>query len=205
VIEALQFFLVSGLTLGASIFTRMIGVVAGTALGEMFARTSLWPLLYLLGPLMPVTIPIYTTLLAAVTWWGKGPLLSVDQGINRLQEISFMPFYYHYYTSESAAMASLLGITAMFLPIGAQYWTWRVMTIREFAARGALQAALLSTAIAAGLESGKLFLRGARPDPTNVIIAAAAAAVGFIIVSICANPSLSYTAPANDIAANESS
>jgi VanZ family protein len=203
-IESLQFFLVSGVTLGASVFTRIIGVTGGALVGEMLAQTSLWPLLYFFGPLMPLTLVVYMALLAAVTWVGKGPLLNVDQGLNRLHEIYFMPFYYHYYTTESAAMTSLIGIAVMFFPVGALFWVWRITRIREFAARGALQVALLSAAISGGLEIGKLFLGGARPDPTNVLIAAAAGAAGFLALSICTNASLKITASSEDVSLNES-
>jgi VanZ family protein len=203
-IESMQFFLVSGMTLGASVFTRVIGVAGGALLGEMLAQTSLWPLLYFFGPFMPLTLVVYTALLAGVTWIGKGPLLNADQGLNRLHEIYFMPFYYHYYTTESAAMTSLIGIAVMFFPVGGQFWMWRITHIREFAARGALQVALLSAVISAGLEIGKLFLGGARPDPTNVLIASAAGAAGFLALSICTNASLKLTLPSDDVSHNES-
>jgi glycopeptide antibiotics resistance protein len=203
-IEGLQFFLVSGVTLGASVFTRVIGVAGGALFGEMLAQSSLWPLLYFFGPLMPLTLVIYTALIAAVTWMGKGPLLNADQGLNRLHEIYFMPFYYHYYTTESAAMTSLIGIMAMFFPIGALYWVWRITRIREFAARGALLVFFLSAVISAGLEFGKLFLTGSRPDPTNVLIAAVAGAAGFLALSVFTNASLQVTLPSEDAPLNES-
>jgi VanZ family protein len=202
-IESLQFFLVSGVTLGASVLTRVVGMTAGAIVGEMSAQSTLWPLLYLLGPLMPIAIVLYTSLLAAVTWLGKGPVLSVDQGLNRLAEIYFMPFYYHYYTSESAAMTSLLGIVAMFFPVGAMFWIWRITRIREFAARGAIQVGFLSALIATILEIGKLFLGGARPDPTNVIIASSAAIAGFVVLSICTKASLDSSAATDDAPVHE--
>ncbi|HYA28054.1 MAG TPA: VanZ family protein, partial [Acidobacteriota bacterium] len=202
-IEGLQFFLVSGVTLGASVFTRVVGMVAGAVVGEMSAQSTFWPMLYLLGPPMPIAILLYTALLSAVTWLGKGPVLSLDQGLNRLPEIYFMPFYYHYYTSESAAMTSLLGIVAMFFPIGVLYWIWRITRIREFAGRGAIQVGFLGASIGAILEIGKLFLKAARPDPTNVIIASAAAVAGFVVLSICTKASLNSTLAADDAPVDE--
>jgi hypothetical protein len=204
VIESLQFFLASGVTLVASVFTRIAGVAGGAAAGELLRRTSPWPLLYLLAPWMPLTGVLYAALLFAVTLLGKGPVLSVDQGLGRLNEIYFMPFYYHYYTSESAAMTSLIGVASMFLPIGILFWIWRVVRIREFVARGAVQAGILSALLAALLETGKLFFRGARPDPTNVIIAATAAAVAFVVVSLCSHASLNFAPPTDDLSPHES-
>jgi hypothetical protein len=153
---------------------------------------------------MPLAGVIYIALLFAVTLAGKGPMLSINQGLERLNEIYFLPFYYHYYTTESVAMTSLISVTSMFLPIGVMFWVWRVVRIREFVGRGAFQAALLSGLIAALAEAGKLFFRGTRPDPTNVIIAAAAGAIGFVVISICTHASLNFISPADDVSAHES-
>ncbi len=204
-IEGLQFFLASGVTLVASVLTRIAGVAGGAAAGELLRRTSPWPVLYLLAPWMPVTGVLYLAFLFAVTLLGKGPVLSLDRGLGRLNEIYFMPFYYHYYTSESAAMTSLIGVASMFLPIGIIFWLWRVVRIREFVARGAVQVGLLSALLAALLETGKLFFRGARPDPTNVIIASTAAAVAFVVVSLCTHASLNFAVPTDDVSAHEPS
>lgn len=190
VIETLQFFLVSGLSLGVSVVTRVIGVMIGAAAGENLKRKSLWPLLYLVSPFVPIVSVGYVFLLAAVAWGGKKPILTLEQGLNRLNEISFMPFYYHYYTSESVAMTSLLAVAIMFLPVGVQYWIWRVTRLREFVARGTINAIFLGGIISAGIEFGKLFFGSARPDPTNVFIGALAAGAGFVCASICTQSSL---------------
>jgi hypothetical protein len=186
------------------VLTRVVGVASGTAIGVWLTRASPWPLLYLFAPWTPVIGLGYVGLLFAVNLRGKGPVLSVDRGLARLGEIYFMPFYYHYYTSESAAMTSLLGVVSMFVPIGILFWVWRVVRIREFVGRGAFQVALLGALLAASLETGKLFFRGARPDPTNVIIAGAAAAITFAIVSLCTHASLTFASPADDLAAHGS-
>jgi len=194
-IETLQLFLVSGATLGASVLTRVAGVVAGAAAGELLSRTSLWPLLYLLRPFMPLAGAVYVLLLALLVSTGKGPLLGAAQGLRRLTEIRFMPFYYHYYTTESAAMASLFGAASMFLPVGILFWIWRVTHMREFIGRGALGAAVWGGAVAVCLETLKLFLEAARPDPTNVLIGSLAAAAGFLGTSLCTRTSLNLVLP----------
>ena len=189
VIETLQFFLVSGLSLGASVVMRIIGVMIGAAAGEKLKR-SLWPLLYLVSPFVPIISAGYVILLAAVAWLGKKPILTFEQGLKRLDEISFMPFFYHYYTSESAAMTSLFAVVIMFFPMGVQYWIWRVTRLRDFVARGTINATFLGGIVSAGIEFGKLFFGSARPDPTNVFIGALAAGAGFICTSICTQSSL---------------
>ena len=203
-IETLQFFLVSGTTMGASIFTRISGVAVGAGLGSMLRKSSLWPMLYLLRPLMPIIGIVYTFLLVAVSWLGKGPLLSLDDGLKRSSEIYFMPFYYHYYTTESAAMTSLLAAVAMYLPIGFQFWIWRVTQMREFAMRGATQAGFVAALVAFGIELSKLFLGGARPDPTNILIGGVSAAVGFLGLSMCTKASLNLDTANGNFVADQS-
>jgi len=189
-IELLQLFLVSGITLGVSVITRVVGVASGAAVGYLLRRNSLWPVLYLIRPMMPVTGVLYVLLLIAVVTVGKGPMLPFEQAIRRLNEISYMPFFYHYYTSESAAMTSLIGVAAMFFPIGVQYWVWRITQLREFIARGAINAGVLGWIVGSGLELGKLFFASARPDPTNVMIGSLGAVAGFLAVSLCTKMSL---------------
>lgn len=193
-IETMQFFLASGITLGASVFTRVAGVVAGAIAGYLLKRHSLWPLLYLVRPIIPVTGILYVLLLIAVVTMGKGPMLTTEQGMRRLSEISFMPFYYHYYTSESAAMTSLLGVAAMFFPLGVQYWIWRITQLREFIARGAFNAGVIGWTVGSGLEICKLFFAGARPDPTNVLIATMAVVGGFLSLAISTRATLNFPA-----------
>jgi hypothetical protein len=154
---------------------------------------------------MPLAGVIYVALLFAVTLAGRGPMLSFNEGLERLNEIYFLPFYYHYYTTESAAMTSLISVTSMFLPIGVMFWVWRVVRMREFVARGAFQAALLTGLTAALVASGKLFFRGSRPDPTDVIIAGAAGVIGFVVMSICTHASLNFASSADDVSSHESS
>src|SRR5262249_28403295 len=93
-----------------------------------------------------------------------------------LRSVRWLPFYYHYFTSEQAAVASLLKIAASYGPVGAFFWAVRSRTA-ELAGKSrslgwsGLTAALLAT----GMEAGGLITSGLRPDPTNVLIAAAAA------------------------------
>src|SRR6185436_5040962 len=176
----------------ASVFTRVVGVAGGAAAGETLKRISLWPLLYFLRPFMPLAGAGYVLVLAAVTWLGKGPLLGFHEGISRLSEIRFMLLYYHYYTSESAAVTSLFAVAVMFFPIGILYWIWRVTFMREFVLRGAIKAASMGAAVSVGIELGKLFLNGARPDPTNVLIAAMSATAGFLAASLFTKAKLNF-------------
>ena len=202
-IESLQFFLASGVSLATSVLTRVVGVAGGAAAGELLRRVHPWPLLYLFAPWVPFAAACYIALLFAVNFSGNGPLLNFHQGLDRLSEIYFMPFYYHYYTSESVAVNSVISVSIMFFPSGILFWVRRVVRIREFVARGAFQAGLASALLAVLLESGKLFFRATRPDPTNVIIAAAAGAMGYLVISTCTRASLNVALPTEDPAASQ--
>jgi hypothetical protein len=76
--------------------------------------------------------------------------------------------------------------------------------MREFVARGALQAGFLSALIAVGIETGKLFFVEARPDPTDVLIAAASAASGFILLSMGTKAILNVDFTEQDIITDDS-
>jgi hypothetical protein len=140
--------------------------------------------------MIPLTFAAYLLFLAIVNWLNKGPVLSLEAALQRMSEIRLIPFYYHYYTTESAAMSSLFAVVIMFVPIGIQYWIWRVTRLREFLTRGAINAGLIGGAISMALEFGKLFFGGARPDPTNVLIGAMAAGTAFLGASVCTKSSL---------------
>ena len=93
----------------------------------------------------------------------------------KLAQVRFLPFYYHYFTTETQAMHSLLIHAGAYAPIGALVWLFS--DIRRVS-RGAVWAsAIAGFAVAAGMEALKLFLHGRKPDPTDALIAAAAAAI----------------------------
>ncbi len=204
-IESLQLLLASGVSLGVSVLTRILGVATGAAAGEVLKGVRPWPLLYLLAPWVPLGGTLYVALLFAVTLSGKGPLLSLNQGLDRVSEIYFMPFYYHYYTTEAAALASVISVTGMFLPLGILFWVWRVVRMRVFVARGAIQAGFCAASVSALLESSKLIFRSTHPDPTDVMIAAAAAFAGYVIMSVCTRASLDFSLPPDNVSAKHPS
>ena len=236
-IEALQFFLVSGITQGASVLTRVIGVVLGAEIfravtergaprpygrgtshtlrraepSEAYpppprlrtvpsshSSTGLHPWLSAkegkldfsapcLRPLILLGGLLYITLLTILMWSGKGSWLRVDEGFRRLTEINLLPFYYHYYTSEPLAMFSLTVHSALFFPVGVGYWVWSFASENHSSIAGVIVPAFLGGVIAMVVEAGKLFLTRAHPDPTDVLIGAAAAVAGYIVTARCAN------------------
>jgi len=170
-IELLQLLLVSGISQGASVLVRALGVMLG--LRHAAGAVALINDLERQRPALArwsnrLALPYLLTLILLEGWF-SGPVLDWTSAWARLvYEIRFMPFYYHYYTTEARALFSLASVGLLFAPLGLWAWahwlSWR-------------RAAVLTGLLAAVVELGKLFFVPARPDPTNVWIAMAAAAL----------------------------
>ena len=72
----------------------------------------------------------------------------------------------HYYTTEAKALFSLASVSLMYSPIGLLIWSIRGSPSGAF---------FLALVVASFIETGKLFLQGLHPDPTNVLLGAVAA------------------------------
>ena len=165
-IEGAQLLLASGVCQGVSVLTRALGWAAGAALmgwqdlphaetvRAMLRRASL-PL----GAL-------HAALLALSAGWPQAPWLPLDRAWQRLLgDVNFVPLYYHYFSSESHALVSLMLVAASYAPLGLLGWAWHLQP-----GVTAWCAALL-----AGVnEAGRLMVAETRPDPSNLLIAAAA-------------------------------
>lgn len=169
-LEVCQWFMASGVSQGISVFSRGLGWVGGALLGVLVAawtttewRTSIRRLT------VPVLMLCLAVALAKAGWWG-GPWRSVDEALFRVfgGEIRFLPLYYHYYTSEGAAVQSVVPVLLLFAPLGVLCWAWR---------RSAWWGAGLAALVALVAETGRLLAVDGRPDPSNVWIAAMSAFV----------------------------
>ncbi|PWB59903.1 MAG: hypothetical protein C3F18_00525 [Nitrosomonadales bacterium] len=101
--------------------------------------------------------------------------------------IHFLPFYYHYYTTEQAALLSLASVCLMYAPIGILAWaSWNPPGL----------AMLLAALIAGFMETSKLFLETLHPDPTNLLIAGFSAwATAKLAMRLASAPAMSAGAP----------
>lgn len=161
-IETIQFFIVSGISQGLSLLTRAAGMSLGALLWRHRAR---------LGPqrlmsefrrfVLPASL-LYLIALTAVSGWFEHRWLSIGFAMKALDEVHFLPFYYHYYTTEQAALLSLTSICLLYAPIGILTW----------ASANPPGMAMFAAPLTAGcIETSKLFLEGLHPDPTNLLIA----------------------------------
>ncbi|MEN3349734.1 MAG: hypothetical protein V7632_3369, partial [Bradyrhizobium sp.] len=164
-IELAQLFMVSGVSQGLSVVTRIAGVVLGVLLWEQSGRWSLASLSGVLRRYAPWLGAAYLLALLQVNHWfsARWQLAIAAQ---KLHDLRFLPFYYHYYTTEMAALASLLTVTLLYAPIAVGGWALRWSRTATVG---------LACAAAGAVELGKLFIQLGHPDPTNLVIAGAAA------------------------------
>lgn len=163
-IEIGQIFIASGVSQGVSVFSRAAGTGLGAWLGAGWRKGSLamardWLSRHLLWLLLP-----YLALVAFASSWFSHAWQGWDHASRSWDELRFLPFYYHYFTTEAAALVSLGSVVVIYAPLAVIAWASMV---------GAGGAAILAMMAALVFETGKLFLGGIHPDPTNVLLAGA--------------------------------
>lgn len=174
-IEGVQVFLASGVAQGLSIVTRMAGMGMGTLLCGWAAKQPLATWRKFLRPAVFLSIAPYIVLVLGINGWFTGGWLTTETALAKLADTHFLPLYYFYYTTETAALVSLLSNIGSYLPIGVLYWLYSCR------APGATKAHWLTVGLTAALfailiETGKLFLADKHADPSDILIAFIAAA-----------------------------
>jgi len=166
-IEALQLAVASGQSQGVSVLTRSLGFTLGALAWRHHPAASPEGLR---AAVRHWTTPILLALLPLLVLYNgawRGPWLTLEQALRRLhKDISFIPFFYHYYTTEMHALISLVAVSLSYAPLGLLGWAWHVKP-----GVVAMMALLLSLV----MEASKLVAEGTHPDPSNLWISAAAA------------------------------
>ncbi|MCX7893887.1 MAG: VanZ family protein [Burkholderiales bacterium] len=171
-IEVAQVFLVSGVSQGVSILARGVGAVWGLAFlrmagGDFITRHA--------GALRRIALAAavpYVLLVLALNGAFTNKWEPQWVALEKLRELRWLPFYYHYFTTETEAMQSLLANAGAYAPVGILFW---LLGLGQRGPRGRWPAAAAAAALALAVETMKLFLLGKRPDPTNILIAAGSA------------------------------
>ena len=165
-IEIAQLFTATGVSQGLSILTRTAGVACGHYLWRHSTNASPGAFAaFIRRHALLLILPYFLTLLFANGWFTYR-WRGLEHATAALENLHFLPFYYHYFTSEARALFSLASVCFMYFPIGILIWALRGSQGFAF-----LVAGLLSVIV----EAGKLFLLGSHPDPTNVLLAGMAA------------------------------
>lgn len=180
-IELGQWFIASGVSQGVSVLSRALGWMLGAWLWN---QRAVWGVLAWRDTLRRLAWPLfvlYSIALMALNGWFSSAWRAPDEAAARFLrgEVSFVPFFYHYYTSEAVALQSLLSTALLYVPIGLLCWG------RRLPARVAAWCAAIMAIV---MEAGKLFPEGTRPDPTNVGIAALASALVVLLVQRATTP-----------------
>lgn len=167
VIESTQYLLISGVSQGASVLTRLVGFSLGVWLFARRQSVTVPGVQASIRRYVLLAAALYLPILAGLSGWFSSPWRDVPAAVRRLAtDVNFTPFFYHYYTTEAQALFSLSSVSLLYAPVGLMVWAlgWH-----------AAMALILAALLAAGIEAGKLFPTGIRPDPTNIWIGAVAA------------------------------
>jgi len=191
-IETAQFFTYSGLSQGLSLITRALGCWLGAVLWRRRAGYGEGRVAAIIRRLTLPLMPVYLIAVLALNGWFSRQWQDLDGAIAAFPEVHFLPFYYHYFTTEAHALSSLISVAALYAPIGIAVWAF---------GRSPRLAAFLAFLLGLGVETSRLFLVGAHPDPTNILIAGAAAWFATALVtqltrSLRAEQGDGYAAPA---------
>ena len=174
VLEIAHLFEFSQQTDAASVGAAAIGAMGGNIFAhslDRYVRSSKsW-----LRQLAIVATPFYLAILPVAYGW-KFSHVGREQIEQTLATTRWLPFYYHYFTSEGNALASVVEIFASFAPLGLLTWAVRYQPNQPAAhIRSLAPVALTALLLSIILETGGLITAGHRPDPTNVLIAVVAA------------------------------
>ncbi|TAK91092.1 MAG: VanZ family protein [Burkholderiaceae bacterium] len=183
-IEILQLTIATGISQGASAGAKALGVLLGVWLIQLIGRFDWrWARSYTKAMLALGTVP-YLLALAWLNHWLDGPWTEPAKGWERLAEMRFLPFYYHYFTTETVALLSLLFQAGIYFPVGVGLWFWRWTEAANPPERALVWPALAAGILASVVETGKLFIAHTHADPTNIWIAAVAASAAYALLDL---------------------
>ncbi|RMF07751.1 MAG: hypothetical protein D6763_11545 [Alphaproteobacteria bacterium] len=179
--EVVQFFVKTGQSTLLAAVTRSVGVLVGWWLIAVLRQLAQRGVVnetrarFAIKLLTLIALPFYGLLLIALDGWQKGSPIGFGQAVERLLEINWLPFYYHYQGDEVSTLVSALSTVALYLPAGIAVWVLRGIAVRRPVAG---TAALAAVCLSAGVEFGGLLFAGLRPDPTNLWLAGMGGALG---------------------------
>ena len=180
-IEVIQLFLVSGIAQGLSIVTRVTGMGLGEKIYTLISQQKRLVIPIATRKYITIGFFPYLLALAGINGWSLSNKLA-DNPLEKLTSIHWLPFYYHYYTTETIALTSLLSVFFMYMPIGLGLWLWNKASITDKRQSKNITAGFLAMSLSLIIETSKLFLTDKHPDPTNLLISFASA---YLTYSLC--------------------
>ena len=174
-LEALHWFEHSAQTDAGNVVVAMVGAALGNKIARVknlhrlpstkWVKRTAW-----------LVLPLYVAVLPVLRGWHLSHA-SREQIEATLVSVNWLPFYYSWFVSESQALASTMNVAASFAPVGALVWAMRSQPSEQAGSARSIAPGVLTALLLSGLmEVGGLITTGHRPDPTNLLIAIAAAA-----------------------------
>jgi VanZ family protein len=170
----LQLFILSAVPMLISLIYRLVGVVIGVRLMTALRGKDLRKRHYQFSRYVPIAIPIYILLVMFVNGLLTSEWGTFDQGWDAMDGRQFLPFWNSYIVTKARATESFVVMSLIYAPIGIMVWLRR-----GFWSSGGKFSAFLAFLLASLMEFGRLMKPGLRPDITDAVIAAVAAAVAF--------------------------
>lgn len=173
-VTILQLFVLGADPFLVALIYRTIGAVLGVLFLQRLKGKDLRKRHYYFSRYLPFALPIYLILVMFVSGLLTSQWTTFDEAANALEPRQFLPFWNFYIVSKARATESLVVGLFMFAPIGVMVWLRR-----GFWSSGAVFSAFLAFSLSMLMEIGRLMKPGLRPDFSDPIIAALAAAVAF--------------------------
>jgi len=175
-IELAQFFEYSGNSTLTSALVKTLGVYVGLRLGAVITYDRFLHLVGVYKARFLLFWPLYVSFALFIKGWSLIPEFDVSAIAHIMSEVSFIPFYYHYFTTEMAAFKSALLQVALVSPLVLHWWSVDKMAIVEHCLLTPQQWKRLprrmwiGAALALCVEVGGLLWSSLRPDFTNILI-----------------------------------
>jgi glycopeptide antibiotics resistance protein len=173
----LTLFVLSARPFAFSIVYRMVGVGLGIWLMRKLRGKDLRKRHYYFSRYIPLALPAYVILIMFTSGVLSNQWVTWEQAKNALEARQFLPFWNFYIVSKAHAAQSLVKQLMLFAPIGVMVWVRR-----GFWAKGAGFSAFVAFGLSLAMEVARLMKPGLRPDFSNPVIAAAAAAIAFKVM-----------------------
>ena len=172
-IEVAQFFTYTGISQGLSVLSRSLGVVCGVAFCGHRDRWTGDSVATILRRYILLFGTVYVLVQLDINHWFDSTWLSLEFAAVKLEQVNFVPLYYHYYAGQGHALFSILAVCVSYVPVAVLLWA------HQRTPRFALAASLL---FATCVEAGKLFLEAGHPDPSNILLAGATSWIAAIFL-----------------------
>jgi glycopeptide antibiotics resistance protein len=173
-VEVLSLFVLNAAVYPAALAYRMVGVWLGLVFMRRLRGKDLRKRHYAFSRYVPAALGLYTLILMFANGLMTRQWVSWDQAVNALEMRQFLPFWNLYIVTKSHAIQSLTIHGLVYAPIGVMIWVRR-----GFWARGGVFSAVVALLLSLTMELGRWMKPGLRPDFTDPLIAAAAAAIAF--------------------------